>query len=292
MTGTSVTRAAAWVVTLLVGAVPAILADVLTGTVPGWLPPAQIGVLTGVVLAGVRWPALRRLAPFAVVMAALLVLLVLVPRVDLSWPAVQRLLGGSVLDARMQAEQTGKLIVAAAMLGLLRLLGYHRHDFFLAVGDLRAPIRPERWSGFRRPDPWWKFGLIWGTGIAVVLAVCLALSGPPTAGLGSEAGLLPSILLYAAINALTEELTYRAPMLATLEPVVGDRTAVRLAAVFFGLAHYFGTPGGLIGAGLSIFMGVILGKAMVETRGLFWAWWIHFLADVVIFTFIGLELSG
>lgn len=292
MTGTAVTRAAAWVVTLLVGAAPAIVADRLTGTVPGWLLPVQVGVLIGVVLAGVRWPALRPLGPFAVVMAALPVLLVLVARLDLAWPAAQRLLGGSVLDARMQAEQAGKLLVAAAMVGLLRLLGYHRRDFFLAVGDLRAPIRPERWSGFRRPDPWWKFGLVWGTGIAVALAVGLALSGPPVAGLGAVGGLLPSILLYAAVNALTEELTYRAPMLATLEPAVGARTAVRLAAVFFGLAHYFGTPGGLSGAGLSIFMGLILGKAMVETRGLFWAWWIHFLADAVIFTFIGLDLAG
>lgn len=33
-------------------------------------------------------------------------------------------------------------------------------------------------------------------------------------------------------------------------------------------------------------MGWILGKAILETRGLFWAWCIHLLSDVVIFTFI------
>jgi hypothetical protein len=26
-----------------------------------------------------------------------------------------------------------------------------------------------------------------------------------------------------------------------------------------------------------------LGKGMVETRGLFWTWWIHFLSDIAIF---------
>jgi ABC-type antimicrobial peptide transport system permease subunit len=85
-------------------------------------------------------------------------------------------------------------------------------------------------------------------------------------------------------------MTYRAPMLATLEPVVGGRNALWQSAVFFGVAHYFGIPGGLIGAALSIFMGWILSKAMLETRGLFWAWWIHFLSDVVIFTFVAVGL--
>jgi hypothetical protein len=29
---------------------------------------------------------------------------------------------------------------------------------------------------------------------------------------------------------------------------------------------------------------------MVETRGLFWAWWIHFLADIAIFTLLATTL--
>ena len=95
----------------------------------------------------------------------------------------------------------------------------------------------------------------------------------------------------SALNAFSEEMTYRAPMLATLEPVVGGRHALWQAAVFFGVAHYFGIPGGLVGAVLSIFMGWMLSKAMLETRGLFWAWWIHFLSDVVIFSFIALGLT-
>ena len=40
---------------------------------------------------------------------------------------------------------------------------------------------------------------------------------------------------------------------------------------------------------VAIFMGWILGKAL-ETRGVFWAWWIHFLSDLVIFVFIALTL--
>ena len=38
--------------------------------------------------------------------------------------------------------------------------------------------------------------------------------------------MLPSILLCAGSNAFNEEITYRAPMLATLEPDSGDRHAL------------------------------------------------------------------
>lgn len=38
--------------------------------------------------------------------------------------------------------------------------------------------------------------------------------------------MVPSILLYAALNAFNEEMTYRAPILATLEPAVGSRWAL------------------------------------------------------------------
>jgi len=37
-------------------------------------------------------------------------------------------------------------------------------------------------------------------------------------------------------------------------------------------------------------MGWILGKAMLETRGFFWTWWIHFLSDVAIFSFLTMSL--
>jgi uncharacterized protein len=31
------------------------------------------------------------------------------------------------------------------------------------------------------------------------------------------------------------------------------------------------------------FLAWLLGKSMLETKGLFWAWFIHFLPDAVIF---------
>jgi hypothetical protein len=36
------------------------------------------------------------------------------------------------------------------------------------------------------------------------------------------------------------------------------------------------------------FLGWFLGKSMLETRGLFWAWFIHFWQDVLIFAFLAI----
>lgn len=281
----------AWTVVLLISALPLVLVTELTGDSAPWLPAAQVGVLIAVLLGGLVWPVARELRRFALAMTALVILLELLPRLEVTWMPLQSLFGGTAFDARMQAEQAGKLLVTLGMVGVLLLLGYRRRDFFLAVGDSRAPIRPVRWLGFPRSEPFWRFGLQWGLYISAGLGVALYLTARPGDGwIQAVLPMLPAILFYAALNAFNEEMTYRAPMLATLEPVEGSTSALMQAATFFGIAHYFGTPGGLLGAGLSVFMGWILGKAMVETRGLLWAWWMHFLSDVVIFTFIGADL--
>lgn len=277
----------AWVVTLLISTLPEIIWIELSGSSPAWLTYAKMSLLLALTLMTLVWRPIRPLRNFFLVMFAFFGLMELRLRLNFTWPALQALFGSTVFDERMQAEQTGKLVVALLMIGVLLVLGFKRRDFFLARGNLRAPIEPVRWLGFPRPDPWPVFGLQWGLYIAVALAVMQFFVLRPSSGLMlSVVPLLPSILFYAALNAFNEEITYRAPMLATLESIGGSKQALWLAAYFFGIAHYFGTPGGLFGGMASIFMGWILGKGMVETRGLFWTWWIHFLSDIAIFTFL------
>lgn len=275
---------------VVAGAVPAIVADQLTGSVPPFIVPTQLAALTLVLIAGARWRTARSLRPAVVVLIGLAAV-----------PAAQRWLlgrwpastdpGGPGFPASLVALQASKLLIAAAMIGVLLLLGKRPHEFFLAVGSVSGRIRPVRALGFPRPDPWWRFGLIWGGGIAAVLAVAFGWSGSAAID-GSLMSLLPAIVVLAAVNSFTEEMTYRAPLLATQEPVIGSGRAVWLAAVYFGFAHYFGVPGGLVGAVGTVFLGWLLGKAMVETRGLFWAWLIHFLSDIVIVAFLAAGLAG
>ena len=90
------------------------------------------------------------------------------------------------------------------------------------------------------------------------------------------------------MNAFYEEMTYKASFLSVLEDTVGRRHALLLMAVFFGALHYYGIPYGIVGVLMAGFLGWLLGKSMLETRGLWWAWWIHFVQDVLIFTFLAI----
>lgn len=281
----------AWVTILLISTLPDIGWIELTGRIPTWLPSAKMSLLLVLALSTFIWQFMCPLRNFFLVMFAFFGLMALRTQIDFTWPALQTLFGNTIFDTQMQAEQTGKLVVALVMILTLLILGYQRRDFFLAQGNPRAPIEPVPLLGFPQADPWPRFGLQWGFYIAIALAVVQYLTLRPDGELMLKAlPILPSILFYAALNAFNEEIIYRAPMLATLEPVGGSKQALWLSAYFFGIAHYFGTPGGLLGGLLSIFMGWILGKGMVETRGFFWTWWIHFLSDIAIFTFMTMSL--
>jgi hypothetical protein len=83
-----------------------------------------------------------------------------------------------------------------------------------------------------------------------------------------------------------EEVTYKASLLSVLEGPVGPRQAVLLVATYFGIGHYYGLPHGLIGVLLAGVLGWILARSMVETRGMFWASFVHFWQDVLIFSFL------
>jgi hypothetical protein len=68
-----------------------------------------------------------------------------------------------------------------------------------------------------------------------------------------------------------------------------QRQALYRVAAYFGIAHFYGVPYGVVGVLLAGFLGWILAKSMQETRGLFWAWFIHFWQDVWIFSFMAIN---
>jgi hypothetical protein len=281
----------AWCITLLMSVLPDIAWVQLTGGVPNWLIYAKMGLLFALSLSTLAWKPLNPLRNYFIVLFVFFGLSELRTRIDFSIPALQALFGNSVFDARMQAEQTGKFAISLITIAILLGLGYKRRDFFLTRGNLRAPIEPVPLLGFPKRDPWPQFGLQWGLYIALALAAVQYFSLRPGGDLMIKVlPILPSILFYAAFNAFNEEIVYRSPLLATLEPVGGSRHALWMSAYFFGIAHYFGTPGGIVGGLVSIFMGWILGKGMLETRGFIWTWWIHFLSDVAIFVFLSAAL--
>ena len=112
-------------------------------------------------------------------------------------------------------------------------------------------------------------------------------AGLEPAALAGLVPVLPLVIGCAAFNALGEEVVYRSGPLAALVGVVGPRQAVLLTSAWFGLAHYFGSvPEGADGVLQSGVLALLLGGAMVATRGLGWPLLIHFAVDLVVFASI------
>jgi hypothetical protein len=281
----------AWIIVALISALPDIAFSEITGSVPAWMLAAKLILLGVLAVASYFYKPIKPLHNYFLIMIAFFGLLELSSRINFTIPFLQNLFGANVFDQRMQAEQTGKLAVSVFMILILFVLGYKRKDIFLTRGNLKALITPVKLLGFPKPEPWTKFGLLWSFCIAAGLGVALYLGMRPSSSMFvNMLPFLPSIIFYAALNAFNEEMIFRAPMLATLEPVAGSLNALWMAASFFGISHYFGVPSGIPGAIASVFMGWILSKAMLETRGLFWSWWIHLLSDIVIFSFLTMGL--
>lgn len=254
--GRGLLAGAAWATMLLVSDLPEIVWHLAGGRAPAWLLGAKIAALGATTL--VRNTAWFQRSfnsegvSFAVGYLALYVL------------------------------DTG---VALAVIAALWFLKRRRSEFFLVAGDLDAPIERVRWLGIRGGEPWRPFAFIFAfaAGLSVLIPTVLVLRPSPETLLRALP-LLPAVLLFPAINAFTEEVYFRASFLATLHETIGRAHTLLITMVFFGLAHYlYGSPSGILGAAMTGFLAYLLGKSMLETRGMLWAWFIHFVPDVVIF---------
>jgi hypothetical protein len=255
-----------------------------------WLFWAKLGLLAALTAASLFWNGLKPLRKFVLILFFIYALEE--ASAQLANLAVWQNWFGSgdaSFEVNMFGVQLRRLLVSILMVGVMLVLGYSRRQMFLQRGDLKAPIEPVRWLGFPKPDPWTRFGGQFAIYISLGTLLFLVIGGRPS---GSQLlgliPMLPAVLLFAAMNAFNEEFTYRSTLLAGLESVTGARQAVLIAAAFFGLGHYFGVPYGIIGVLMASFLGWMMGKAMIETRGFFWAWFIHFLQDVMIFSFMAM----
>ncbi len=276
----------AWVLLLLGSVLPDVLFDQLTGAVPPWLSWGKIVLFAALFLVSFILDALRPLRSFIAVLFTLYTGSVILNNINFNWPFLQALFGNGSFIRSMQPQQFNKLAFSLVMIALLFTLGYRWKSMFLVPGNLKARITPVRWMGFPKPSSWVSFGGQYSVYLALgVGAVIWLTSGTSLPQAGRALAVLPAILVMALLNSFNEELVYRSAMLATLEGPVGKQ-ALFMAAAFLGIGHFFGVPSGWVGILLATFMGWILSKAMLETRGFFWSWWIHFLQDVVIFFFL------
>jgi membrane protease YdiL (CAAX protease family) len=278
--------ACAWALMLLVSDLPDIFCTQFFSHVPKWLFWGKVGLLLLFLGLSLLYKTLRPLRQYAAFLAVFFLALAASAWIG-NLPGWQRRFSGP--EVSFTAGYVGfhlrDLAVAGAVIAVLWLMKRKRRNFFLVKGQLDAPIRPVRWLGIGVGNSWRTFGWIFtiaaSLGVAIPTLLGLKLSGPI---LSRAVSLLPAVLLFAAVNAFAEEVYFRASFLSTLHEVIGRGHTLLISSVFFGMAHYlYGSPPGLPGFLMTGFLAWLLGKSMLETRGLGWPWLIHFVPDVVVF---------
>ncbi len=156
---------------------------------------------------------------------------------------------------------------------------------FLEVGELQAVavgLGPFGEPGERWLEVGARFALI-ATAATASVVWLQARPRPPTRALLPA---LPLALLAAVANAAAEELLFRVALVQGLHERLPATTVAVISGVLFGVPHYVGSPGRLPGVVMAGFLGWLLCTATLQVGGVAWAWALHALQDLAIFTIL------
>ena len=278
----------AWI-TILAVSLPEIILREMFHYVPS--EGLRIAFPVGVAFAGLAltflWKSVRRLREFFGLLLVLVVSQWLVYTRVAQLPFLQSWMEDTSFTVRMIVDQSMRLTVTGIIIVLLFILKKKASAFYLTRGYLAAPVTPVRLLGTKPTLRWNVFGRNLAILISLGTLAFLSIAGRPSVDvLPSLVPLIPVIVLTAALNAFNEEVTFKSSFLSVLEGPAGRKQGLLLVAVFFGFAHFYGMPYGIVGVLMAGVLGWLLGKSMLETGGLFWAWFIHFCQDILIFGFI------
>jgi membrane protease YdiL (CAAX protease family) len=279
----------AWGTALLVSLLPDILFRELTGELPAWLLWAKVGFLTAMLLLSLYWNSLREIRLFFVVLLSVYLLGWAAERIYQVLDYRTWFVGFDPFMQEMLSVQIPRFTIAVLLVLIMLILVRSFEGFFFVKGKLDAEAAPIPLI-IDKPSSWRILGPAIAGAMCLGLTVFVLAFGnlPSLKSLAGVLPLLPFVLLFAASNAFGEEMIYRAPWLAALEGPLGPLHALLITAVFFGIEHFYGVPYGVLGVIMAFIPGWLMGKAMLETRGFFWAWVIHISMDIVIFFFMAL----
>ncbi|MEJ2109016.1 MAG: CPBP family intramembrane metalloprotease [Acidobacteriota bacterium] len=267
----STLRTLPWLFIAIASPLSDITAHFLTGAVPSSLWILQIAALALAALS----PPFR---PFSIIYAFEKILFNL--HSVFAGPTSEIAGGANFIADEIQAFSIG-IVFSALIVSLAAYLCGGLRAVYFRPGNLRAPVELH---GLRRLR-WDIAAPVLGIGSFGFALAYVVLTGDPVE---HSLSMVLWAVPFAVTNAFLEECTYRIAFIPALIPHFGPRTAIFVSAAIFGLGHWNGLPYGLPGVLLTLALGLIVSKALVDTRGLFWPWFIHFCPDLVMFYFWGL----
>jgi len=175
--------------------------------------------------------------------------------------------------------------VATAVLLAIYFVNDANFLLFVAPGNIAAPAKEVSWLGISQAESWLSLGASLSFFITLATSIFVYLQLRKSGGgLKQLLPYLPWVLLFSITNAFSEEVVYRLGIIVPLVGSVDTAYILLISAAAFGAPHLRGMPNGIVGTLMAGFLGWLLAKSVVETNGIFWAWFIHFLQDIVIFS--------
>lgn len=234
--------------------------------------------------------SIRAWIPAALALVGVLGLIALSQNIEqFTWAQVS---ASEAVNQRISYQGLG---LALTLVYLVIVYGLRPQAFrrYARPGDLNAPAGAVPWMGIRSGERWVQVGATLAFFVTASTAAYLYFNLIQPNGITLETLLswVPLALALSASNAFIEEALTRFGVVVGLDGVVSPRTIALVSALIFGIPHVFGVPGGPVGAVMAGVLGWILARSVLETRGVFWAWLLHALQDVVIFATL-LSIAG
>ncbi len=192
----------------------------------------------------------------------------------------------AVIPSEVSRQITYQSTTLVLAIGLLFVLFKTRPQVFKTYfkkGKISSAVTPVPAVGIKPKigQNWkhigWNFTIV----ISLITAAVIFFSIPHI-DFGKWIKYLPFALVFAFVNSFVEEVITRFGVVVSLKDKLPDSTIAIVSGCLFGIVHYWGTPGGFGGVLLAGFLGWLLAKSIIETKGIFWAWLIHFCQDIII----------
>jgi membrane protease YdiL (CAAX protease family) len=276
------------ILTLIASILPQVIFREWTGSVPVVLPFVKLIILF---LAGILSYYLNsnKITKYILVLGFTILAEILTKYIFLSafWQKTFDMnsfignFGGSILL---------KIVGIIPVIGILIVLFKSPAEVYIAKGDLSKKAEEIKWLGIKEDKiSWGKLTIISSLLISlgtIMLTIFTVTKTSTNLNIGNLVKYFPLVVILAILNSLCEGILFRSAILGALKNVLPKNQAIFIAAMIFGIAHYYGAPSGIVGVVMSILLGAYLSTSMYETEGFVSSWIIHFMQDVVIFTTI------
>lgn len=261
----------------------------LVGFIPWWLTLIKFMILLGANILCIFAKSLRTFLKYTAILTVIILSTIFTDFISATplWK--------SAFDTNSFVGNFGSVILLKfigiiPVIFLLLFMFKPTKEFYLSKGDLSIKAEKISWLGISKDSiSWSKLSIISAVLISfgtILLTVFTVTDISAFKGIDKLIRYLPLIVLFALCNSFCEGFIFRNAILGTLKMALPKKYVILIAAIFFGIAHYYGAPSGVVGVAMSGILGWYMCRSMYETKGFVSSWIIHFMQDIVIFSTI------